>query len=62
MKQVIGDYETASGQLINLDKTEITLCSNIPNERRKELSQCLGVKEVEKHEKYLGLPTLIARS
>lgn len=34
------------------------MSTNIPVERRKEISQCLGVKEVEKHDKYLGLPTL----
>lgn len=62
IKRVISQYEKASGQRINLDKTEITVSSNISVERRKELSDRLGVREVEQHSKYLGLPTLIGRS
>lgn len=36
--------------------------SNISADKRKELSLILGVREVESHSKYLGLPTLIGRS
>lgn len=59
---ILQQYERASGQSINLDKTEITVSSNVSSEKRRELSLRLGVKEVEQHKKYLGLPTLIGRS
>lgn len=62
VKDVIHKYEQASGQRINLEKTEITCSSNVTVEKKKELADCLGVKSVEKHTKYLGLPTLIGRS
>lgn len=62
VKVIIRKYEQASGQRINLEKIEITCSSNVTNENREELATCLGVKVVEKHTKYLGLPTLIGRS
>lgn len=30
--------------------------------RRKEIVETLGIREVDKHEKYLGLPTIIGKS
>lgn len=60
IKRVISQYEKASGQRINLDKTEITVSLNVLVER-KELSDRLGVREVEQQSKYLGLSTLIGR-
>lgn len=62
IKSLIQQYESASGQRINLEKIEITCSSNIKQERKDELAACLGVKAVEQHPKYLGLPTLIGRS
>lgn len=59
--RIIGVYEATSGQRINLDKTEITVSSNIAPDKHKELSNRMGVRDVEKHGKYLGLPTLIGR-
>lgn len=62
IKRIIREYETASGQIINLDKTKTTVSSNISAKKHKELSQRLGVRDVDKHAKYLGLPTLIGRA
>lgn len=63
VNHIIKQYEKASGQRINMEKTDIfTVSSNISGTMKTELSQLLGVKEVEQHTKYLGLPTLIGRS
>lgn len=62
VKLLIQKYEGASGQRINLDKMEITVSSNVSQEKKMDLSRCLGVKAVETHTKYLGLPTLIGKS
>lgn len=62
LENIIKQYEEASGQRINLEKTELTVSANIGAGKKKELSEVLGVKSVEQHTKYLGLPTLIGRS
>lgn len=62
VKQLIHQYEQTSGQRINLEKTEITVSANISQEKHKELGDRLGVRTVEKHSKYLGLPILIGKS
>lgn len=38
------------------------MSSNVSNEKKVELSNYLGVKIVETHTKYLGLPMLIGKS
>lgn len=42
VKRIIEQYEAASGQRINLDKTEITCSANVSSARRQELSTRLG--------------------
>ncbi|XP_021734035.1 uncharacterized protein LOC110700740 [Chenopodium quinoa] len=55
-------YERASGQKVNLDKTEVAFSKCVSIERRQEIVDTLGVREVDRHEKYLGLPTIIGKS
>ncbi|XP_021736605.1 uncharacterized protein LOC110703173 [Chenopodium quinoa] len=57
--EIISVYERASGQKVNLDKTEIAFSKCVSPERRFTIIGTLGVREVDKHEKYLGLPTVI---
>ncbi|XP_056690135.1 uncharacterized protein [Spinacia oleracea] len=49
-------------QKVNLSKTKVSFSKCVGAERRKEIIDTLGVREVTKHEKYLGLPTIIGRS
>ncbi|CAL1353160.1 unnamed protein product [Linum trigynum] len=62
IKQILADYERESGQMINLGKSELTFSNNVGQQRRTEIAQHLGIREVSKHEKYLGLPTVVGRS
>ncbi|CAO2827157.1 unnamed protein product [Amaranthus hypochondriacus] len=59
---IISIYERASGQRANYDKSEISFSKGVPNDTRQMIIAKLGVNEVEKHAKYLGLPTIIGRS
>ena len=54
-------YERASGQKVNYDKTEISFSKGVSYQLRKDIVEILGVKEVDGHVKYLGLPTIIGR-
>ncbi|XP_021739763.1 uncharacterized protein LOC110706169 [Chenopodium quinoa] len=55
-------FESASGQKINLSKSEVSFSKNVRPDKRKDICELLGVGEVEKHEKYLGIPTIIGKS
>ncbi|XP_021756633.1 uncharacterized protein LOC110721751 [Chenopodium quinoa] len=59
---IIRMYERASGQKVNLDKTEVAFSKCVTIERRHEIVDTLGVREVDRHEKYLGFPTIIWKS
>ncbi|XP_021713566.1 uncharacterized protein LOC110681747 [Chenopodium quinoa] len=59
---IISIYERASGQKVNLDKTEVAFSKCVTIERRQAIVEALGIREVERHEKYLGLPTIIGKS
>ena len=55
-------YADSSGQCINFEKSSIYFSSNTGGGQRNMIKSMLGVKEVEKFESYLGLPTLLGRS
>lgn len=62
VQDIIRKYEAASEQRINLDKTEITLSSNVPDEKYEELYILAGIRNTTHTHKYLGLPMIIRRS
>lgn len=44
------------------DKSEIFFNKCVNHHLKQEIVEILGVKEVDIHEKYLGLPTIVGRS
>ena len=52
-------YADSSGQCINFEKSSIYFSSNTVGGQREMIKSMLGVKEVERFESYLGLPTLL---
>ncbi|XP_050257533.1 uncharacterized protein LOC126702755 [Quercus robur] len=59
---IIQTYGRASSQCINMEKSSVLFSSNTPNTQKAWVKNTLGVKEVERFETYLGLPTLIGRA
>lgn len=45
---IISKYERASGKMVNLSKTEVMFSRGVSRERRQEIVNILGVKEVER--------------
>ena len=58
---IISRYERAFGQHFNYNKSEISFSKGVPASVRQDIIMHLGVKEVDKHSKYLGLPTIVGR-
>ena len=48
--------------MINLEKFEISFSNMVSLSKQAELQNLLGVKSVEHHTKYLGLPTMFEKS
>ncbi|XP_010666711.1 uncharacterized protein LOC104883845 [Beta vulgaris subsp. vulgaris] len=59
---ILNQYEKASGQKINYDKSEVSFSKGVRRERKEELINLLQMKHVEKHQKYLGIPTATGSS
>ena len=60
--EILQTYAQASGQCVNLEKSSVYFNSNTTGSQRQQILQILRVKEVERFESYLGLPTLIGRA
>ncbi|CAJ2652835.1 unnamed protein product [Trifolium pratense] len=59
---VLAEYQQASGQVVNLDKSEVSFSQNVRNEEKEMIRNRMGVKTVDNHSKYLGLPVVFGRS
>ena len=57
--EILQVYAGASGQCINLEKSSVYFSRNTHVEQRNRIINALGVKEVDRFETYLGLPTLV---
>ena len=60
--EILGLFETASGQKINVDKSSVTFSHNTPVETREEVLGVLGPMQELRQGKYLGLPSVIGKS
>ncbi|XP_058764138.1 uncharacterized protein LOC131637556 [Vicia villosa] len=59
---ILKRYESSSGQMVNLDKSEVSFSRNVPEADKQMIRNRMGVKTVEAHSRYLGLPALFGRS
>lgn len=55
-------YESASGQLINYDKSSLSFSPSTNSEVIAVIKRILGIPVVHGHELYLGLPTFSLRN
>lgn len=55
----IRNFASTSGQEINYDKSMVLFSPNTPSDQKSYFGDLLGMKIVEKHDKYLSLPISI---
>ena len=60
--EILQVYAGASGKCINLEKSLVYFNKNTPVKQKNWIINSLGVKEVDRFETYLGLPTLVGRA
>jgi hypothetical protein len=58
---ILKTYEEASGQEINLSKSEVFFSRNLSRPAQEDLSRIMGVRHVLGTGNYLGLPSMIGR-
>jgi hypothetical protein len=54
-------YESASGQEVNLAKSEVFFSRNLSKAGQEDLARIMGVRHVLGTSTYLGLPSMIGR-
>ncbi|KAL0440469.1 UNVERIFIED_CONTAM: hypothetical protein Slati_2529900 [Sesamum latifolium] len=62
IKQILTAYGKASGQEINFEKSSMVVSQNVGDQERLRIAAILGVALVERHDKYLGLRTVVGQS
>lgn len=59
---VMQKYKSSFGQLVNLDKSQVSFSQNVIEADAHMTRSMMGVKEVVNHSKNLGLPVVYERS
>ncbi|KAL6219594.1 hypothetical protein ACLB2K_007353 [Fragaria x ananassa] len=59
---ILKAYEMISSQQINLQKSVVSFSKNVVVEEQERLADLMGVRRVEKHDKYLGVPVEVSYS
>ncbi|KAL9666828.1 hypothetical protein QQ045_001171 [Rhodiola kirilowii] len=62
LKRVLEIYSRVSGQQINFQKSELCGSNNIDEMFKYMLAEYMGMKAVDKHTKYLGLPLIVGQN
>ncbi|KAK3210856.1 hypothetical protein Dsin_015562 [Dipteronia sinensis] len=62
VKTILVEYAKASGQVINVDKSAMCISYSFTARDGANLAATMGIKFVESHENYLGLPCFTGRS
>lgn len=61
LKTIFNDYAPASGQVFNFEKSSLFFSSGTSQSQVEEIKRIFGLNVVYKHEKYLGLPSMVGR-
>lgn len=61
MRDILAEYEEASGQMINYEKSTITVSKNVDDDMQNKVAEILKVRKGEGGSRYLGLPSLVGR-
>ncbi|CAM8940407.1 unnamed protein product [Rhodiola kirilowii] len=61
LRDILSQYEEASGQRVNFEKSEISFSKNTPADVRRSIGGIFRVPQVSSHSKYLGLPLIIGQ-
>jgi hypothetical protein len=59
--RILKVYESVSGKKLNLQKTSILFSHNTSEAKRQEIFSLSGFSEVQRIDKYLGLPSFIGK-
>lgn len=62
MIDILSGYKVPSGQMVNMEKYEVSFSRNIPDHYKDLIRNRMRVKTMENHSKYLGLPVIFGRS
>ena len=62
IQELLAYYETASGQMINKEKTTLFFSKNTNEQAKEAIKVALNVSAIQHYEKYLGLPSFIGRN
>ena len=62
LKAIFDCYSMASGQLFNLDKSLMFFSCKTKADQVAAIKEIFQLKVVSRHEKYLGLPSIVGRN
>ena len=62
LKMILTTYEVASSQQVNMAKSTITFSPNVTMVDMRDVQGMLGLVDVQYHDEYLGLPSVIRRN
>lgn len=59
---ILSKYKAASGQKVNTDKSSVLFSPNTSQDLKESILNILGPMQDSRHNKYLGLPSIIGKS
>lgn len=62
LKKIFDCYTAATGQIFNYEKSSMLFSSSTSQREVEEISSIFELTVVSKHEKYLGLPSMVGRA
>ena len=62
IQSILSQYENASGQQVNREKTAIYFSKHTPEASQNDIKEALEVPIIRQYEKYLGLPSFVGRN